>query len=108
MSDIIHSATDYIAKHGTYKGYYEQYKNTAKTINIGDSFVVMPNNWQEETIKILYTDETVALGVVTKGCDVGSKSLYHNSGEQIGWRYNDIRADYRLQYINKEGTNDEN
>ena len=99
MSKIIHSMSEYEETHGTYDGYYDQFKNTAKLINVGDTFVVMPNSWQEATMKVIFTDETVALCVQTKGLSKGSKCLYHNRDGWIGWKYQDGRGAYRLQEI---------
>lgn len=101
MSNIISSITEYEEIKGTSKGYYDQYKNTAKTISVGDEFVVMPKTWQESIVQIIFTDNTIALGVAIKGMCVGSKDLYVNKGVKLGWRYNDDRAAYRLQTITK-------
>jgi hypothetical protein len=91
--------SEYEETHGTYDGYYDQYKNTAKEINVGDKFVTFPGSWEEATHEVIYTDDTVALCVETKGLRVGSKCLYYNKGEHIGWKYNDSRGAYRLQTI---------
>ena len=99
MNNIISSMCDYEDAKGTYVGYYAQYKNTVKSIAIGDKVVVMPNTWQENIIKIIFTDDTIALGVVIKGLSVGSKTLYHNKCENIGWKYGDNRGAYRLQSL---------
>lgn len=97
---VISSISEYEEIHGTFKGYYEQFKNTASDINIGDEFVVMPDTWQESTQKVLFIDEKVALTEEIKGLSAGRRELYHSSGDMIGWKYQDPRASYRLQNIN--------
>ena len=97
--NIIHSMSEYEEINGTYDGYYAQYPNTATEINIGDTFVVSPNSWDENIVEIVHIYDDVALGVVIKGISKGNKELYSVTEPRTGWKYKDQRGYYRLQRI---------
>jgi len=81
----------------TKKQYYAQWDTVSP--KVGDTYVTHPNTWQENTVEILYVDDVVALGVVTKGLSKGERTMYHAKGDNAGWKYQDSRVAYRLQNI---------
>lgn len=83
----------------TYEEYYAQFK-TAKP-ELGEKYVQHPNTWQERFYEIIFMDDKIAVGKSTNPFNNKSieYELFYSTGYRAGWRYCDIRKDYRLQDI---------
>ena len=86
----------------TCKQYYDQFEKP-DTLEVGKTYkqdgVIYPLYY-----KILWADEKTAIAEVVgdgnNGHNVGQRDLFYNSGNMLGWKYNDNRDEYRLQEIN--------
>ena len=78
--------------------YFKQFK-TPLNIQVGNIYLTEKYIIQF-TIKILFTDDKTALGVVIAddngGLSVGEYKLFHNNGVSHGFMYRDYRPQYRL------------
>lgn len=104
MRKIISSMYEFLENGGTWQGYYDQF-NTVKALNVGERYVMMPNDWMQSIIEILYIGHGVALGVEIESCATKAKSkgrkvMFIAEGAATGWVYNENRYQYRLQELN--------
>lgn len=78
--------------------YYNQFK-TAKNLEVGKVYRQAKSIYTKYW-KILFIGDGVALGVVvsdTNGnLNKGEKCLFYTSGLYAGWKYKDLRWNYRL------------
>lgn len=103
MKKIISSMHEFLESGGTREGYYAQF-NTVKTLSVGVRYVMMPNDWMQSIVEILYIGHGVALGVEVESCATkagskGRKVLFVAEGAAVGWVYSENRYQYRLQEL---------
>lgn len=90
------------ATNGTAEQYYAQF-NTARVLEVGATYVVNPGQWDEKRVTILWIGDGVAVGREVTDFSK-SHGLYSAQGLDAGWRYNDNRAEYRLQPMKERPT----
>jgi hypothetical protein len=87
----------------TAQQYAKQYPSVVP--QLGSVYTQCPNQWDESEYKIIFTDDTIAVGVEVSGLSIkvggkGSYCLFYSSGLYTGWKYQDTsRPYYRLQEL---------
>jgi len=85
----------------TWDEYYAQFPSV--TPELGKTYVVHPNTWQEIFYEIIFIDDNIAVGKGRNPFDttLTEYAMYYASGPRPGWKYKDCRPPYRLQEILK-------
>lgn len=79
--------------------FYEQFE--LPVLEVGKVYKRSAGNWQEESYRIIFIGEEVAVGVCTGtkemgNWSVGKKKLFHADTMRAGFVYGDVRSVYRL------------
>lgn len=84
----------------TWEQYYAQF-DTVKP-EIGETYVVQPNTWQQSTYVIIYINRDIAVGRRQNPFNetLTEYDLFRARGSRQGWRYSDPRPSYRLRNLN--------
>ena len=79
--------------------FYEQFE--LPVLEVGKVYKSAAGTWQEESYRIAFIGEDIAVGVCTGtkemgNFSVGKKKLFHADAMRAGFSYGDVRSIYRL------------